>query len=228
MSFDIVIQCRFSSSRLKGKILYEFDNSSFLDFLLQNLKKTKTIRNIIIAVPFDKYTKIFQTVAKKNKIKIFYSKSVSENNVLKRYYLCSKKFKIKNLIRITSDCPFLNPYVVDEMVENYKKNKLNFLTNNNPRYLPHGFDCEIIKSDLIKKMYLKAKSSYDKEHVTPWIYKNIFKKINNLKIIDKDFSKVRLTLDYDDDYIKFKKNIFLLKNIATKKNYINFLKRKFV
>ena len=76
-------------------------------------------------------------------------------------------------------------------------------------------------------MYTRAKSSYDKEHVTPWIYKNEFKEINNLKIIDKDFSKVRLTLDYDNDYIKFKENISLLKNIATKKNYINFLKKKF-
>tara|TARA_Y100000389_G_scaffold120331_1_gene117622 strand:- start:39086 stop:39772 length:687 start_codon:yes stop_codon:yes gene_type:complete len=226
MSFDIVIQCRFSSSRLKGKIFYEFDNMSFLDFLLQNLKRAKEIRNIIIAVPFDKFTKIFQSIAKKNKVKIFYSKNISENNVLKRYYFCSKKFKIKNLIRITSDCPFINPIVVDEMVNNYKKKNLNFLTNNNPRYLPHGFDCEIIKYDLIQKMYTRAKSSYDKEHVTPWIYKNIFTKINNYKIINKDFSKIRLTLDYDTDYIKFKNNIQLLKDIATKKNYFKYLKKK--
>ena len=226
MSFDIVIQCRFSSSRFQGKILYDFDNISFLDFLLKNLKNAKMIRNIIIAVPFDKYKSTFELIAKKNKIKLFSSKSVNENDVLKRYYLCSKKFKIKNIIRITSDCPFLNPIIIDKMIKYFKKNKLNFLTNNNPRYLPHGFDCEIINFDLLKTMYKNANSTYDKEHVTPWIYKNIFKKINNYKIINKDFSRVRLTLDYDTDYIKFKKNIKLLKNIAIKKNYLKYLKKK--
>ena len=227
MSFDIVIQCRFSSSRFQGKILYDFDNISFLDFLLKNLKKAKKIRNIIIAVPFDKYKSIFELIAKKNKIKIFFSKRINENDVLKRYYFCSKKFKIKNLIRITSDCPFLNPVIVDEMIKYYKRNNLNFLTNNNPRYLPLGFDCEIINFDLIKKMYENTSSPFDKEHVTPWIYKNIFKKKNNFKIISKDFSKIRLTLDYDTDYIKFKKNIKILKNISTKKNYLKYLKKKF-
>tara|TARA_B110000971_G_C19829228_1_gene417158 strand:+ start:27 stop:230 length:204 start_codon:yes stop_codon:yes gene_type:complete len=67
MSFDIIIQCRFSSTRLKGKILYEFDNSSFLDFLLKNIKKAKTIKNVIIAVPSDKYIELFRLVAKKIK-----------------------------------------------------------------------------------------------------------------------------------------------------------------
>ena len=226
MSFDIVIQCRFSSSRFQGKILYDFDNISFLNFLLKNLKNAKMIRNIIIAVPFDKYKSIFELIAKKNKIKIFFSNNINENDVLKRYYLCSKKFKIKNLIRITSDCPFINPIIIDKMIKYYKKNNLNFLTNNNPRYLPHGFDCEIINFDLMKTMYQNANSTYDKEHVTPWIYKNIFKKINNYKIINKDFSKIRLTLDYDTDYIKFKNNIKLLKDIATKKNYLKYLKKK--
>ena len=176
MNFDVIIQCRFLSSRLKGKILYEFDNSSFLDFLLQNIKKAKSIRNVIIAVPSDKYKEIFKLIAKKNKVKIFFSNKVNEKDVLKRYYLCSKKYKSDNIIRVTSDCPFINPVIIDRMISFYKKNNLNFLTNNKPRYLPLGFDCEIIKHDLLDDMYQKAKTFYEKEHVTPWIYKNIFKK----------------------------------------------------
>jgi spore coat polysaccharide biosynthesis protein SpsF len=227
MSFDIIIQCRFSSTRLKGKILYEFDNSSFLDFLLKNIKKAKTIKNVIIAVPSDKYIELFRLVAKKNKVKFFFTNKADEKDVLKRYYLCSKKFKSKNIIRVTSDCPFLNPIIIDKMVNYYKKNKLNFLTNNEPRYLPHGFDCEIIKSDLLKEMHLKAKNPYEREHVTPWIYTNIFKKENNFKIIEENLSKVRLTLDYDKDYIKFKKNVELLKKISQRPNYLTFLKKNF-
>jgi len=228
MNFDIIIQCRFSSSRLKGKILYEFDNSSFLDFLLKNIKKAKSIRNVIIAVPFDKYVEIFKLIARKNKVKFFFSNNAKEKDVLKRYYLCSKKFKTDNVIRVTSDCPFINPIIIDQMVSYYKNNKLNFLTNNKPRYLPLGFDCEIISKDLLHTTYNKAKTLYEKEHVTPWIYKNIFKKKNNLQIVNENLSKIRLTLDYEKDYIKFQKNIELLKNIAKKKNYMKFLKMNFI
>jgi len=227
MNFDIIIQCRFFSSRLKGKILYEFDKSSFLDFLLKNIKKTKGIRNVIIAVPSDKFTNVFKLIAKKNKVNFFYSNNVKENDVLKRYYLCAKRFKSHNIIRVTSDCPFINPVIIGQMIDFYKKNKLNFLTNNRPRYLPHGFDCEIIGRALLNTMNKKAKTLYDREHVMPWIYKNIFTKKNNLKIINKNFSNIRLTLDHEDDYIKFKKNIDLLKNIAIKNDYTKFLKKNF-
>jgi spore coat polysaccharide biosynthesis protein SpsF len=228
MNYDIIIQCRFSSSRFKGKILYEFDGSSFLDFLLKNIKRTKSIRNVIIAVPSDKYAKLFKLVARKNKVKFFAPSKTEEGNLLKRYYLCSKKFKSENIIRITSDCPFINPVIIDQMVNHYQKKKLNFLTNNKPRYVPHGFDCEIISKDLLCMMYKNAKTSYEREHVTPWIYKNIFTRKNNIRLINKNFSKVRLTLDYEKDYITFKKNIDLLKNIAKKNNYMKFLKIKFI
>jgi len=225
MNFDIIIQCRFGSERLRGKILYEFDNCSFLDFLCSNLKKNLTIKNIIIATPHDNFHKIFYQIAKKNKIKFFSSKNIKPNNLLKRYYFCAKKFKSQNIIRITSDCPFINPNVVKKMIYHYKKNKLKFLTNNKPRYVPHGFDCEIIDKNLLKRAYIKAKSKFDKEHVTPWIYRNYFKKENNIKVLKKNFSNFRLTLDYEKDYINFKENILALKNIATNINFGKYLNK---
>ena len=226
MNFDIIIQCRFGSKRLRGKILYEFDNGSFLDFLCNNLKKNLKIKNIILATPYDNFSKIFQQIAKKNNVKYFFSKNMEENNLLKRYYFCARKFKSQNIIRITSDCPFINPNIIKKMISHYKKNKLKFLTNNKPRYVPHGFDCEIIEKSLLKHAYLKAKSKFDKEHVTPWIYRNYFKKKNNIKILKKNLSNFRLTLDYEKDYVNFKQNIVALKNIATNKNFDKYLNRK--
>ena len=226
MNFDIIIQCRFGSERLRGKILYEFDNGSFLDFLCSNLKKNLKIKNIILATPYDNFNKVFQQIAKKNKMKIFFSKKIKTNNLLKRYYFCSKKFKSQNIIRITSDCPFINPNIIKKMISHYKKNELKFLTNNKPRHVPHGFDCEIIEKSLLKRAYLKAKSKFDKEHVTPWIYRNYFKKENNIKMLKKNFSNFRLTLDYEKDYINFKENIVALKSIAISKNFEKYLNKK--
>ena len=223
MKFDIIIQCRFGSKRFRGKILYDFENGSFLDYLCENLKKNLKINSIILATPNDNFTKIFGQIAKKNNVKHFFSKNIKENDLLKRYYLCAQKFKSENIIRITSDCPFINPEIIKKMMAHYKKNKLKFLTNNRPRYVPHGFDCEIIDKNLLKQTYLKAKSKFEKEHVTPWIYKNFFNKKNNLKIVEKNLSKFRLTIDYEKDYINFKRNAVSLKKISLNKNFEKYL-----
>ena len=111
------------------------------------------------------------------------------------------------------------------MINFYKENDLNFLTNNKPRFVPHGFDCEIFSYSLLNKASSLSKSNYDKEHVTPWMYRNIFKKKNNIKIFSKDYSDLRLTLDNINDYVYFMKNDKLLKKVATKKNMENFFNK---
>lgn len=224
MSFDLIIQARYKSSRLPAKIFLNFDDENFLTFFIKNIQKLKQIRKIIIASPNDEFSKIFKFLCKKLKIDLFL-KNGDEKNVLKRFYYCAKKFSSKNIVRITSDCPFINPLIVSKMLKHYKKNKLDFLTNNKPRRIPHGFDCEIISFRLLKKTYQFANNNYDKEHVTPWIYKNVFQKKNQLQIFDKNFSKIRLTLDTSDDYINFIKKKEILKKIATKKKIEIFLKK---
>jgi len=102
---------------------------------------------------------------------------------------------------------------------------LNFLTNNKPRNIPLGFDCEVLSYKLLEQTFKIAKSKFDKEHVTPWIYKNYFSKKNNLKIYKKNYSKLRLTLDYFQDLIFFYKNHKILKEISTKSNIEYFLKK---
>ena len=111
------------------------------------------------------------------------------------------------------------------MIKFYKKNRLQFLTNNKPRFIPHGFDCEIFSFNLLKKSFLSADRKYDREHVTPWMYNNIFKKKNYIQIFDNDYSKLRLTLDTIKDYVYFMNNDKALKDIATKKNMKLFLNK---
>jgi spore coat polysaccharide biosynthesis protein SpsF len=224
MSFDIIIQARYKSTRLPAKILLKFSNDNFLCFLLKNLKKIKQVRKVILACPKDEYSEIFEFFCKKLKFD-FFSLEGSEDDVLKRYFYCAKKFSSKNIIRITSDCPFINPLVITQMIKFYKKNKLQFLTNNKPRFIPHGFDCEIFSSNLLKKSFLSAYSKYDREHVTPWMYNNFFKKKNYIQVFHHNYSHLRLTLDTIKDYIYFLNNDKTLKNIATQKNIKLFLNK---
>ena len=224
MNFDVIIQCRFYSTRLPGKILIPLNKTlTSLDILIKNLKLIKQINRVILAVPNDDKYKLFNKISKKYDIKCFAPKCKPEN-VLKRFFLTSKKFNSENIIRITSDCPFINIYMIKEMILFYKKNKLNFLTNNKPRRVPHGFDCEIFNKNLLNEAYLKAKSSYDMEHVTPWIYKNYFKKKNNISLIKENFSKLRITLDFINDYLYFVTNFKILKKISISRNFVKLLK----
>lgn len=217
MSYDAIVQCRFKSTRLQGKILLQLSEGFHsLDFLISNLKSIKQINRIILAAPKDETSFIFEKISKRHKVS-FYSPICEPENVLKRFYLTSEKFKSKNIIRVTSDCPFVNINMIKKMILFHKTSKLSFLTNNKPRKIPHGFDCEIFTFKTLKKIYKNAKLKKQKEHVTMWFYENYFEKINNFEFFKKDYSKIRITLDYLKDYIFFLKNFKILTKLSISK-----------
>lgn len=226
MKYDIILQARCLSSRLPGKMFLELGEKTVLENLIHNLKKKKIFNRIILAVPFDKFSVLFENIAKSNKINFFSSKQVKENDLLSRFYYSAKKFRSKNIIRITPDCPFINIEMVKKMLKIYENKKLLYLTNNKPkRHVPHGFDCEIFNFSLLEKAYKNAKKKYDREHVTPYIYDNYFtKKVNFFEVYKKDYSKIRITLDSFEDYFFLKKNYFKLRTISLSKNPEKLLK----
>ena len=151
-------------------------------------------------------------IAKKYKLNSF---SGSENNVLKRYYDCAKKFRLNTIVRITADCPLSDPKLVDKLIEYHFKKKSEYTSNVNPRTFPDGLDIEIIKFSVLKKYISKITNQGDLEHVTPF-----FRRSKNIKKINykskKNLSKIRWTIDYKKDYDfikklfkKIKYNIFL-------------------
>ena len=108
-----IIQARINSSRFKNKILKKIENEEAILCLISRLKKSKEINDIFVAIPKSKNSeKLYETLEKK-KIKVFRG---SEHNVLKRYYECAKKNDIKNILRITSDCPFIDFRLIDNPV----------------------------------------------------------------------------------------------------------------
>ncbi len=205
MQFSIIIQARLGSTRLSGKILKNYKNYNLLNVLVKRLKRSKKVKDIIIVTTRlkedDKIVKFCQS----NSIKFFRG---SENNVLNRYYNASKKYNVKNIIRITSDCPLIDPIILDKMIIEFKKKKLDYLSNTypEPSTYPDGMDIEIFTFNSLKLANRYSTKKSEKEHVTVYIRKN--NKFKTFRTdLNKDKSNYRLTVDYLKDFNLFKKII---------------------
>jgi len=192
-----------SSSRLPGKILLKIGKKSILQILLLRLSKSKKIDKIVVCTSKNESDDLILKESKKVKFEVFRG---SENNVLDRFYKAAKKYKAKNIIRITADCPLIDPAEVDRLIKIHSENKLDYTSNNNPATYPDGLDAEVFTMETLQYTYFNAVSDYDKEHVTTYIKKtDKFKKFNFK--YKKNLSNLRLTLDYPKDFILIKKII---------------------
>ena len=211
-----VVQARIDSTRLKNKVLKKINGKYVILLLLERLSKSKKINDIVVAIPETKKNDHLNNILLKNGYKVFRG---SENNVLSRYYEAALKYKINIVVRITGDCPLVDPRLVDKMVKKFKNSKLDYYSNIAPPTFPDGFDVEVFSFKTLKKTNFEAVSEHDKEHVTKYILRNNkFKKGNFLS--SKDYSNLRVTLDENEDFILikfifnyFRKKFFYLENV---------------
>ena len=192
-----IVQARLNSTRLKNKVIHKFKNKTMIEILLERLKSSKLINDIIVAIP--RSDKKLESLLK-NKYKVYMG---NNQNVLERYYFSAQKFKADIIVRITGDCPLVDSQMIDIGLKKYLNSNFDYISNINPPTFPDGLDYEIFDFKTLKKTYLNAKSKNDKEHVTKYIIKNSeFKKFNIES--ETDYSDLRLTLDYKEDLILIK------------------------
>ena len=225
-NIGIIIQARTGSKRLPGKVLMKITKKlNMIEYLIKRIQNCKEVKKIILATSNlkrdDKITKI-----KSKGIKFFRG---SEKNVLKRYVDAAKKFEINHIIRITADCPFSDPNIIDLLIRKYFKGNYDYVSNVNPPTFPNGFDVEIFKLNIAEKSLLLFKSSTNLEHVTyamrnKKMRKKLIKKTYNLSI-KKNINDLRLTLDNSEDLKNIKKLVNHVKiNDTWKQIYFKFIK----
>ncbi len=199
-----IIQARTSSTRLSCKVLMNIKRKPMLWHVVNRLKLSKKIDDIILAIPICKEDDVLEKFAKKNNIKYFRG---SRDNVLSRYYGATKKFQSDIIVRITSDCPLIDPDIIDLVIKKHIKTKADYTSNVFKRTFPRGFDVEVFNFEVLEKAHKKASKKYEKEHVTPYIYKHpkIFR-LQNLEAKSM-FRKpdLRLTVDTKEDMKLIKK-----------------------
>jgi spore coat polysaccharide biosynthesis protein SpsF (cytidylyltransferase family) len=208
-----IVQARMNSKRLPGKVLMKLNkNYSVIQFLIQRLKKCKKINEIIVACTNSSKDKKIINSLKKYKILFFKG---SEKNVLNRFYKAAIKYHADIIIRITSDCPFSDPKLIDKFLQIFLKSKYDYFSNTLPRTFPDGFDIEIFNFKTLDLTERKCKTSYDKEHVTPFMRRNKSIKKGNYTL-NKNLSKLRITLDNKNDLVVMRN---IAKNLNPKKYF---------
>lgn len=208
----IFLAARSGSKRLPNKHFLKLNsNYTVIDFCINRLKKSKIAKNIFLCTTKNKEDDKFEDVCKKHKIKIFRG---NEKNVLKRFIDCAKQNSIKNIVRITADCPFIDINILDKCLEIHLKKKLDYTSNVLELSYPDGLDVEIIKLEaLIKSNNLRKKDLYNQEHVTSFIRNSkLFSKHNIVSL--ENYSDRRWTLDNKSDFYYLKKVVdFFYPNI---------------
>ena len=208
----IIIQARVGSKRLNKKVINKLDDKLLIEWVIKRLKKTK-IRNIILATGDLKQNQILEKICKNEGIKFYKG---SEANVLERFYKASIKFKLDAIIRVCADNPFVDSKEIGILVDAYKQtNFINDYYFNHKNYqnktYADGFGAELIKFSTLKDIYEKANSSFDKEHVTSFIWKKKDKyKIFPCKTkVNKNFHHIVCDINNVDDYTNIQE--FILK-----------------
>lgn len=228
MKIVCIVQARVGSTRLPGKVLKEMCGKTVLEHDVIRLKLIKNIDEIVIATTeLDRDNKIVEECKKMN-VKYFRG---SEQNVLARYYYAAKENNADIVVRVTSDCPLIDPEVSSKIIEFYLENmdKYDYVSNTIDRTYPRGLDIEVFSFKALEKAFKEAIIERDKEHVTPYIWDNPDKfKLCQYRN-DIDYSYLRWTLDTEEDYLLIStvyKELYGTKDILGFNNIIELFKKK--
>lgn len=206
MKTIIINQARMSSSRLPGKVLKQVLNKSLLEYQIERLKKVKLADEIVVATTELAVDDPIINLCKKLAVKFFRG---SENDVLSRYHAAAVEHEAKLIVRITSDCPLIDPQVIDDVIQAYVSvyPKYDYISNCQERTFPRGMDVEIFSFLALNEAYLEADKIFDREHVTLFIHKQPQRyKIGQVKF-NQNLSENRWTVDTHEDYELIKKII---------------------
>jgi spore coat polysaccharide biosynthesis protein SpsF len=198
-----ITQARTGSTRLPNKVLMEVGGKSFLEIHLERVSKSKLIDEVIVATTDRESDSVIASLSLKLGYNVYRG---SENDVLDRYYRAALVANADIIVRVTSDCPLVDPDLIDQIIQEHLSKKNDFTTNIINRTFPDGFDVEVFNFDVLRKAWKEASLLSDREHVTYYIWKNsnllngnIFSSFNITAEKNQNFSHIRLTLDYPED-----------------------------
>jgi glutamate-1-semialdehyde 2,1-aminomutase len=191
-----IVQARMGSTRFPGKVMKEVGGKPLIEILLNRLSKSQKIDKIILATSINKQDDILAKCVTQLGYGVYRG---SEDDVLDRYYQAVKPFQPEFVVRITGDCPLIDPVLVDAVIDKFLETQADYASNIDPPTYPDGLDTEVFKFNLLETSFYKAKSSLEREHVTTYIRnKKDYKKVSLVN--EKDLSSERWTVDEPEDY----------------------------
>lgn len=198
MKVGIISQARIGSTRLPGKVLKSIRSIPLLQYHINRL--TESNIPVYIATSSLESDDAIQKYCNERGISVFRG---SENDVLSRYYHCAKYFNLDVVVRVTSDCPLIDGLLIERSIKEFLdlKNDAIYMSNVIERTFPRGLDFEIFSIRLLEKTHYEATLATDREHVTPYLRRELVKPENLRHILYlEDKSNYRITVDTQEDF----------------------------
>ncbi|WP_421903781.1 cytidylyltransferase domain-containing protein [Maridesulfovibrio sp.] len=204
MKITAIIQARMTSTRLPGKILMQVAGKPLLQIMIERVLKAKHIDSVVLATTTNKEDDPTAELGRELGVAVFRG---DENDVLKRYYGAASEHKCKHVMRLTGDCPVIDPDMLDILADFYFQGGYDYASNCLEATLPDGLDAEIISMEALTEAYKKAELPSQREHVTLYVKDNP----DNFKMgswkNSADYSHMRWTVDDPEDFTFIKKVI---------------------
>jgi len=220
-----ILQARFSSSRLPGKVLKPILGKPMLLHQIERVQNSKMIDKLVVATSVNPSDDGVGQMCIDNNVEVFRG---SLNNVLDRFYQCAKHYNPDHIVRLTGDCPIADWQVIDKAVDKHLNTKSDYTSNILPPTYPDGIDVEVVRMSALKEAWKNAILPSELEHVMPYIRNNAkFKQFNLTNKVN--LSEHRWTVDNPEDFEfveKVYKELYLNNKRFTMHDVLKLLKSK--
>lgn len=201
MKVVALVQARMGSTRLPNKVMKSIGGIPMIELLLTRLARSKEVDQIIVATSVDERN--LPLLAHVRKLG-YNCEQGSENDVLDRYVKTAKKYQADVVVRITGDCPLVDPELVDEAIRRFKAADVDYFSNIAPPTYPDGLDIEVCTFNALEQASQETSDPYDREHVTPYLRKSGKFKTDSMQH-SQDLSALRWTVDELADFAVIEK-----------------------
>lgn len=192
-----IIQARATSSRLAGKVLRHLSGIPMFVYQARRVLKSTKIKYLVVATSDQHSDDSVEEACKLENLSCFRG---SLDNVLSRFYFAAKEHEAHSVVRLTADCPLMDAAIIDQCIDTFEQGGFDYVSNCHERTFADGMDVEVFRFRALEVAHNNATLLSEKEHVTPYIWKNSNKfKLGAVKD-HEDLSKLRLTVDHIEDF----------------------------
>jgi len=199
-----IVQARMGSTRLPGKVLKDLAGETMLGRVVERLRGAKSIDEVLVATTDRPSDDAIVADCRRSSVAIFRG---DQDDVLDRYFRAAKSTDAEIVVRITSDCPLIDPEITDKTIRAFMDKLPDYASNTIVRTYPRGLDTEVVSMAALKRAWQDARRPYEREHVTPYIVEHPEEFVLLPVVGDQDYSAHRWTVDMLED-LEFVRTIY--------------------
>jgi spore coat polysaccharide biosynthesis protein SpsF len=191
-----IVQARMSSARLPGKVLADIEGATMLERVLQRAQSASRLDGVVVATSSDPADDPVEAECRRVGVPCFRG---SHDDVLDRFYRAARAHRAEVVVRLTADCPLIDPAVIDLVVQQFDPDRHDYVSNTIERRFPDGLDTEVLSLAALEAAWTEARLTSEREHVTPFIWKQPERFRQHQVLHDRDLSVLRWTVDEPRD-----------------------------